>query len=177
LAGGLNLYGYGAGDPLNNSDPFGLCPVATFICLKAGLAFAGAFPRGAFVLANGVGTAMSVRSLSAEATNEARRAVESGDVPGAGLPGGGLHNGPGDAVRHASWQCKVTRRHGAAVAAAAGNAHEDAGQNPTAERQMDQANNAAGRALASEEGDCTALAAQASNAGRLQNTPQGGTTP
>jgi hypothetical protein len=25
LAGGLNLYGYGEGDPLNNSDPFGLC--------------------------------------------------------------------------------------------------------------------------------------------------------
>ena len=28
LAGGLNLYGYGAGDPINNSDPFGLCPPA-----------------------------------------------------------------------------------------------------------------------------------------------------
>ena len=26
LAGGLNLYGYAAGDPINNSDPFGLCP-------------------------------------------------------------------------------------------------------------------------------------------------------
>ncbi len=26
LAGGMNLYGYGAGDPINNSDPFGLCP-------------------------------------------------------------------------------------------------------------------------------------------------------
>lgn len=25
LAGGMNLYGYGAGDPINNSDPFGLC--------------------------------------------------------------------------------------------------------------------------------------------------------
>jgi uncharacterized protein RhaS with RHS repeats len=25
LAGGLNLYGYGEGDPINNSDPFGLC--------------------------------------------------------------------------------------------------------------------------------------------------------
>jgi len=22
----MNLYGYGAGDPINNSDPFGLCP-------------------------------------------------------------------------------------------------------------------------------------------------------
>ncbi len=25
MAGGLNLYGYGNGDPINNSDPFGLC--------------------------------------------------------------------------------------------------------------------------------------------------------
>lgn len=28
LAGGLNLYGYADGDPINNSDPFGLCPIA-----------------------------------------------------------------------------------------------------------------------------------------------------
>jgi RHS repeat-associated protein len=27
LAGGLNLYGFAAGDPVNFSDPFGLCPV------------------------------------------------------------------------------------------------------------------------------------------------------
>lgn len=26
LAGGMNLYGYAGGDPINNSDPFGLCP-------------------------------------------------------------------------------------------------------------------------------------------------------
>jgi RHS repeat-associated protein len=26
LAGGLNLYGFAAGDPLNYYDPFGLCP-------------------------------------------------------------------------------------------------------------------------------------------------------
>ena len=26
LAGGLNLYGFAAGDPVNFSDPFGLCP-------------------------------------------------------------------------------------------------------------------------------------------------------
>jgi RHS repeat-associated protein len=26
LAGGLNLYGFAAGDPVNHSDPFGLCP-------------------------------------------------------------------------------------------------------------------------------------------------------
>jgi uncharacterized protein RhaS with RHS repeats len=26
LAGGMNLYGYANGDPINGSDPFGLCP-------------------------------------------------------------------------------------------------------------------------------------------------------
>lgn len=29
LAGGLNLYGYAGGDPINFSDPFGLCPDST----------------------------------------------------------------------------------------------------------------------------------------------------
>ena len=28
LAGGLNLYGFASGDPINQSDPFGLCPPA-----------------------------------------------------------------------------------------------------------------------------------------------------
>jgi RHS repeat-associated protein len=32
LAGGLNLYGYANGDPVNFSDPFGLCP----LCITAG---------------------------------------------------------------------------------------------------------------------------------------------
>ena len=29
LSGGLNLYGYANGDPVNFSDPFGLCPART----------------------------------------------------------------------------------------------------------------------------------------------------
>ncbi len=29
LAGGLNLYGFASGDPVNFSDPFGLCPPCT----------------------------------------------------------------------------------------------------------------------------------------------------
>src|SRR5438067_8012059 len=29
LAGGLNLYGFAGGDPINFSDPFGLCPPCT----------------------------------------------------------------------------------------------------------------------------------------------------
>jgi uncharacterized protein RhaS with RHS repeats len=42
LAGGLNLYGYGEGDPVNNSDPFGLCPIPTPLCLAIVGAEAGA---------------------------------------------------------------------------------------------------------------------------------------
>jgi RHS repeat-associated protein len=36
FAGGLNLYGYAGGDPINNSDPFGLCPTvnAAGICTE-----------------------------------------------------------------------------------------------------------------------------------------------
>src|SRR5262249_46350884 len=29
LGGGLNLYGFGGGDPVNYSDPFGLCTIGT----------------------------------------------------------------------------------------------------------------------------------------------------
>ena len=32
LAGGLNSYGYAAGDPVNFSDPFGLCPIPLSSC-------------------------------------------------------------------------------------------------------------------------------------------------
>jgi hypothetical protein len=32
LAGGLNLYGFAGGDPINFSDPFGLCPEKPWEC-------------------------------------------------------------------------------------------------------------------------------------------------
>lgn len=38
LAGGLNLYGYAAGDPVNYSDPFGLCPVCVVVYVGVELA-------------------------------------------------------------------------------------------------------------------------------------------
>jgi RHS repeat-associated protein len=48
FSGGFNLYGYGGGDPINNSDPFGLapCPPPEFpdiICMDE---FVGSVPRG-----------------------------------------------------------------------------------------------------------------------------------
>lgn len=47
LAGGLNLYGYGDGDPVNNSDPFGLskCPPN---CFGGGGGFGGHGSSGSF---------------------------------------------------------------------------------------------------------------------------------
>jgi RHS repeat-associated protein len=38
LAGGLNLYGFAAGDPVNLSDPFGLCPVPQLCAAALGAA-------------------------------------------------------------------------------------------------------------------------------------------
>jgi RHS repeat-associated protein len=43
LAGGMNLYGFAAGDPVNLSDPFGLCPPCDLgVQLQAAAAAAGA---------------------------------------------------------------------------------------------------------------------------------------
>jgi RHS repeat-associated protein len=36
IAGGLNLYGYAGGDPINFSDPFGLCPDCIFDAISVG---------------------------------------------------------------------------------------------------------------------------------------------
>jgi RHS repeat-associated protein len=42
LAGGLNLYGFAAGDPVNFSDPFGLCPIPASDCPPGYFASLGA---------------------------------------------------------------------------------------------------------------------------------------
>ena len=61
----------------------------------------------------------------------------------------GLHNGPGDAYRHIIGAAEMTRRHGAAMALAALNAHEmgqGTGQSDD-ERAMDEHNNEIGVAI------------------------------
>lgn len=45
LAGGANLYGFAAGDPVNFSDPFGLCPEAGWLRRALGLAGAACRTR------------------------------------------------------------------------------------------------------------------------------------
>jgi RHS repeat-associated protein len=64
LAGGLNLYGYAGGDPVNFSDPFGLTPVP-LACLAA--------PAACAALAAG---AVRVGSLAAR-THAAQRAAQA----------------------------------------------------------------------------------------------------
>jgi RHS repeat-associated protein len=44
LAGGVNLYGFAAGDPVNYSDPFGLCPIE-----KDGIPCTATYARGVTV--------------------------------------------------------------------------------------------------------------------------------
>ncbi len=55
LAGGLNLYGFAAGDPVNFSDPFGLCPIPPSNCLDVGMAVVSV---AKFIAAPSVGTAI-----------------------------------------------------------------------------------------------------------------------
>ncbi|MGH8546915.1 MAG: RHS repeat domain-containing protein [Gammaproteobacteria bacterium] len=44
LAGGLNLYGFANGDPVNFSDPYGLCPECRLLLPAAGTAAAADGP-------------------------------------------------------------------------------------------------------------------------------------
>jgi RHS repeat-associated protein len=56
LAGGLNLYGFAAGDPVNFSDPFGLCPPAWLCQVAAAAAEWGSrHPAGAAAITEFVG--------------------------------------------------------------------------------------------------------------------------
>jgi len=56
LAGGLNLYGYAGSDPINFSDPFGLCPVCEIASAGMTSMMSAPLPnsvnRGGYVLSN-----------------------------------------------------------------------------------------------------------------------------
>jgi hypothetical protein len=82
LAGGLNLYGFAGGDPINFSDPFGLCKPWPE-CLVQGLADWGA-QRGGILgaVALNVGAGLNAAS-EAFGTNELGAAVGEGNVGGA----------------------------------------------------------------------------------------------
>jgi hypothetical protein len=56
LAGGLNLYGFANGDPVNFSDPFGLCPCVLLVPAAAG---AGGLTAGAVATYAGAATLLA----------------------------------------------------------------------------------------------------------------------
>jgi RHS repeat-associated protein len=67
LAGGLNAYGFAGGDPVNFSDPFGLCPEGlsdkdVFLCnwIEAGLVVLGADIGG--TIGGGSGLTLAIAS-------------------------------------------------------------------------------------------------------------------
>jgi len=75
LAGGLNLYGYAGGDPVNYSDPFGLCPEGLsgsdlFLCnwIEAAMTAAGADIGGTFGAGAGAVVALPTGELVAPLT-------------------------------------------------------------------------------------------------------------
>ncbi len=77
----------------------------------------------------------------------------------------GLHNGLGDAARHAYFMCELTERYGEAFARALGVAHEEDSEylifvrmgipgNPCCEKASDLYNNEIGISLAGHPGSC-----------------------
>jgi hypothetical protein len=83
----------------------------------------------------------------------------------------GASNGPGDAVRHAGGSCEITRATDGKAATEMGNAHENWEGNPAGERQMDQHNNAVGRANAEKSGSCFDNAMDSLHGGDLITAP------
>lgn len=63
LAGGLNLYGFAEGDPVNYSDPFGLCPIPVSSCVEAVERLQSQLVRGAVSTLGAIGEVTGVSGL------------------------------------------------------------------------------------------------------------------
>jgi len=106
-----------------------------------------------------------------------RQSRNRGERAGLGYPG--QRNGPGDAVRHCTWNCEMTRTIGKRNAEAWANAHEckedgkiDYGYDET---KMDLHNNEVGRALGSDWKDnreCSERCGDALAQGKLTVLPK-----
>jgi hypothetical protein len=104
LAGGLNLYGYGAGDPVNNSDPFGVCDQKKGEVEGAnGACFSVPAAVGMLVSASVSAIGGGLRMLrSATAARQAAAAEGAGGgVAAAGAAGRGLTGAIVDALQGA----------------------------------------------------------------------------
>jgi RHS repeat-associated protein len=90
LAGGLNLYGFGNSNPVNYSDPFGLCP----LCIAAGVVLEEAARGAAIGAVTGALEQVAINKLSGRPTFEN---VGKTALIGAGV--GAVTGGLGSAIR------------------------------------------------------------------------------
>jgi uncharacterized protein RhaS with RHS repeats len=170
LAGGLNAYGFAAGDPVSYSDPYGLCPFRMRLSPSRCRAFDNLRPsEQRWALSN---------PRKVERVSEITAAVYH-DLTVLGVfyerYRVGTHNTPTDAARHAILSCRLTKEFGAETARQITDAHEgphkDGTRDPQQETDMDQHNNAVGRQMANQTtnpDNCWGLAVNADMAGTLR---------
>ena len=88
LAGGMNLYGFAGGDPVNFSDPFGLCPKCKALkIISKGVARGGAAAAadGPLPIGDAIGAAMIIGSIveaAAELRNSRSPVYHRTDITG-----------------------------------------------------------------------------------------------
>ncbi len=78
MAGGLNLYGFASGDPVNFSDPFGLC--IEDLCIGEGIALGAAVFAGVRAIYNWV----TGRPITQNVVGDAQRGMAAGLVVAGG---------------------------------------------------------------------------------------------
>jgi RHS repeat-associated protein len=126
LAGGLNLYGFADGDPVNFSDPFGLCPWHDVGCWEdkmwaasggSGVAGRVLAPLASTLLEFSGATAVDEHSKQAAGGSRAGMALLALDVAASVVPGAGELEGAS-----ARLLGEAARGQGARVIAGAGHA-------------------------------------------------------
>ncbi len=172
LGGGLpNLYSYAAGDPVNFVDVDGQDMRAAIGVLAAGLVAAA--------------WALYAQDNASEAGGEAQKLADPNALPGTDWHVDSGGNGPIDAVRHCSMNCKMTARQGESTSKLASWFHEvpepfvrghwNYGEFRNTEthdgRIMDEHNNLCGQRYGknSNPEDCTAKCKTAFDNGELMS--------
>jgi len=106
IAGGLNLYGYANGDPVNFSDPFGLCPICPWLVGAAAGAATGvaegylltralgeSYGAGDFAYDATLGAIGGALAVFGRGARLARTAGRQGDEVFRAAQSGGRHSG------------------------------------------------------------------------------------
>jgi RHS repeat-associated protein len=149
LAGGMNAYGFAAGDPVSYSDPYGLSAWVVLFGKKYCYAYSGTTgalginrAEARYLLMRNAPAALRAERIGSRTLQEVANLAATGEIPG-GVEG--LHNGPADAVRHAVWSCRMTQTLGESTATEIGDNHEESAAQPESEKTMDRHNNQVGR--------------------------------